>query len=291
MMNDFLLNARSGKNSWWRYLLTFLSFVAAVAIANVLLQWLMPQIKAIVPQNNEFVKNIFFLVSIGIIFGFALLVFGFTFVKLHQRKFMSLVNTTGSFSWSLYFKGFILYSIIGFLVNLLTEYKLFQVFMQNFNFANFVLIFIVGFIFIGIQSFFEEILLRGYILQGLSLKIKKTIILICINGAIFALLHLGYGLGGFISSFAFGITFALITIWQNRIEFSAGVHNANNLILGVFFVDLNEELNAKFQWSINWMDLSLELISFAILLIIVYKFLRKNNNLSKSIEPISETAN
>jgi membrane protease YdiL (CAAX protease family) len=204
---------------------------------------------------------------------------------------MSLVNTTGSFSWSLYFKGFILYSIIGFLVNLLTEYKLFQVFMQNFNFANFVLIFIVGFIFIGIQSFFEEILLRGYILQGLSLKIKKTIILICINGAIFALLHLGYGLGGFISSFAFGITFALITIWQNRIEFSAGVHNANNLILGVFFVDLNEELNAKFQWSINWMDLSLELISFAILLIIVYKFLRKNNNLSKSIEPISETAN
>jgi hypothetical protein len=96
-----------------------------------------------------------------------------------------------------------------------------------------------------------------------------------VNALIFGVLHFGYGLESFLSSWAFGVAFAIIVILQNRIEFVSGAHNANNLLLSLVFLDLDEATSEKFTWAINWVDFSIHIITLLILVGLVYKFFRK----------------
>jgi membrane protease YdiL (CAAX protease family) len=101
--------------------------------------------------------------------------------------------------------------------------------------------------------------------------------LIIINGVIFGLLHFGYGLESFLSSWLFGIAFAIIVILQNSIEFVAGAHNANNLLLSLVFLDLSEATNEKFSWAINWVDFSVHIVALLLLVGVVFMFFKRNH--------------
>jgi len=109
----------------------------------------------------------------------------------------------------------------------------------------------------------------------MHLLIKKVVTLVILNSLIFGVLHFGYGIESFLSSWAFGVAFAIIVILQNRIEFVSGAHNATNLILSLIFVDLSEATNEAFSWEINWGYFSFHIIALLILVGLVYKFFRK----------------
>lgn len=274
MNNNFLNNASLGKNEWWRYLLSILATVAAIALVNILIRQVLPNIKSLFP-SNDFGKNLFTFSLVLLVFGVAVLAFLFTASKLHQRSKMSFMTTQENISWKMYFIGFVAWGTLLFIGLLISDYKKFEVFLANFNASHFLILFLLGFVAIGIQSFFEEILVRGYFLQGLHLRIKNIAMLIIINGLIFGVLHFGYGLESFLSSWLFGIAFAIIVILQNRIEFVSGAHNANNLLLSLVFLDLSEATSEKFSWAINWTDFSLHIIALFLLTSLVYKFFRK----------------
>ena len=87
-------------------------------------------------------------------------------------------------------------------------------------------------------------------------------------------MHFGYGLGSFLYSFIFGVFFAIIVLKQKQIEFVAGAHNANNLMLSLVFIDLGDAINKEFSWSVNWASLSLEILALIILTVIVYRFIK-----------------
>jgi membrane protease YdiL (CAAX protease family) len=96
-----------------------------------------------------------------------------------------------------------------------------------------------------------------------------------VNGLLFGLLHIGYGLESFLSSWIFGVAFALIVIFQKRIEFVAGAHNANNLLLSLVFLDLSEAMNENFSWKINWIDFTIQIVALILLVGIVHTFSKK----------------
>lgn len=274
MRNNFLENTHLGTNKWWQYIASILSTILVSIIANLVLRQIIPQIKSFLPAN-DFGKGLLTFLLILILFGVALICFLYSATKLHKRAGMTFISIYKKFSWWQYFGGFITWGSILFISLLVSEYQNFEAFKNNFNPENFTILLFVGFLAIGVQSFFEELIFRGYILQGLHLKIRKTNVLIIINGLLFGILHFGYGLESFLSSWIFGIAFALIVILQKRIEFVAGAHNANNLLLSLIFVDLSEAINEKFIWTIHWLDLILQLIALVILVGIVYKFFRK----------------
>ncbi|HEX8575140.1 MAG TPA: type II CAAX endopeptidase family protein [Flavobacterium sp.] len=270
-MNRFLEIAKTGRNKWWAYVLTILSTIAAVAIANIALQKAVPALKAIIPDNT-FGKDLSTFILVACIFGLALLTLFFTFHKFHKRPVFTLINTINRFSWALYLKGFFIWGGLLFAAALITDYDLFQNFLNKFNLSHFIILLLAGFISIGIQSFFEEVLVRGYWLQGMSLRIKKTVYLVIVNGLVFGILHFGYGIESFLSSWIFGIAFALIVLRMERIGFAAGVHNANNLVLALFFLDLGDAVKEDFLWTIDWLGLCLHLFITFLLVLIVYKF-------------------
>ena len=269
MKSNFIENASLGKNEWWRYALSILSAVAVIAIVNILIRQMLPIIKSLFPDNN-YGKDLFTFCLVLLIFGVAVIAFMFTAHKLHKRSIMSFISNQNKFSWKSYFAGFLSWGGILFLSLLVVNYEKFEAFLVDFNLNHFLILFLLGFVAIGIQSFFEEMVLRGYLLQGLRLRINNTALLIIINAIIFGLLHFGYGIQNFLSSLFFGVAFALIVNLQNRIEFVSGAHNANNLLLSLVFLDLYDAANEQFSWTINWVEFGLHIFSLLLLIGLVY---------------------
>lgn len=274
MKNNFINNALLGKNTWWRYVLSLFVPVLVIILLNIVIGQILPSLKSAFP-DDDFGKELGTFSIVFLVFGMALLAFTVAASKLHKRPIVSFINIDANFSWKYYFLGFILWGGLLFIGALISDFGTFKTFLQNFDSTQFLILLLVGFIAIGVQSFFEEIVIRGYFLQGLHLRIKNIAVLVGINALIFGVLHFGYGLESFLSSWLFGVAFAIIVILQNRIEFVSGAHNANNLLLALIFVDLSEATNEAFNWSINWAEFSLHFIALLLLVGLVYKFFRK----------------
>lgn len=274
MKGSFIENASLGKNKWWHYVLSLVSVVVVIALVNILIRLVLPNIKQLFP-DNDFGKGLFTFSLVLLIFGLALFAFIFVASRLHQRPKISFISTRSIFSWKQYFIGFMTWGSLLFIGSAIFDYPKLVEFIANFKLFQFTILFLLGFVAIGVQSFFEELVLRGYLLQGMHLLIKKVVTLVILNSLIFGLLHFGYGIESFLSSCAFGVAFAIIVILQNRIEFVSGAHNANNLILSLIFLDLSEATNETFSWKINWLDFSIHIIALLILVGLVYKFFKK----------------
>ena len=274
MKGSFIENASLGKNKWWHYALSIFSLAVVIALVNILIRIVLPNIKQLFP-DNDFGKGLFTYSLVLVIFGLALFAFLLVASKLHQRPKMSFISSKDTLSLRQYFLGFVSWGSILFIGSSIFEYQKLEYFLANFNLYQFTVLFLVGFVAIGVQSFFEELVLRGYLLQGMHLLIKKVVLLVLLNSLVFGVLHFGYGIESFLSSWAFGVAFAIIVTLQNRIEFVSGAHNANNLILSLIFLDLSEATNEAFSWEIDWGYFSFHMIALLILVGLVYKFFRK----------------
>lgn len=267
-------------------MLSILAPVVSILFSNIVIRQFLPFIKSLLP-DNDFGKTLGTFSLVCLVFGLALLAFMLAARQLHQRSIMSFINTDHNFNWKHYFSGFLIWGSLLFTGSLISNFEAFEVFISHFNGFQFGVLLIVGFVSIGVQSFFEEIIIRGYWLQGLYLRIKSLVVLVLVNAFIFGLLHFGYGIESFLSSWTWGITFALITIMQNRIEFISGAHNANNLLLSLVFLDLSEATNEQFSWSINWLDLSLHIIMLSIFIGLFYILYQKGTKSSLEISPLN----
>lgn len=275
MKNNFLENAQMGKNEWWRYLLTIVVMVLFASIFTVAFaKGIMPLVKANF-EKTSFAETIVNFIMIFITFGTALLGLAVMVSKLHKRSFATLLHYKSNFSWKLWFLGFL--SWLPFILGLsfLTGYDGFERFQaQNYSLVQLVIVFLVGLFSVGIQSTAEEILFRGYLLQGMSLKIKKIMLLVSINSLVFALMHMGYGFDSLIQSFAFAVVFALVVLHNKRIEFSAGAHTVNNLIILVFFPMEDTKEMSQFNWEIDWLGLVYFLVAITVFYLLVRYFMK-----------------
>ena len=119
-----------------------------------------------------------------------------------------------------------------------------------------------------IQVGFEEILFRGYFLQGLGLFTKNPVLLSLIVGSLFMVAHLAnpettYGMAKYMTILmATGTIWALIAIKGNGLELPFGFHLANNLFVFLFITTKNSVITtpALFydigieQTGITWTD-------------------------------------
>ena len=92
---------------------------------------------------------------------------------------------------------------------------------------------------IPLQTTAEELLMRGYLFQGLGVALKSRLAPLLITSISFGLLHsfnpevakLGYGL---ISVYIItGLFLGIITLMDEGLELSIGFHAANNLVIAL----------------------------------------------------------
>ncbi|MGA2675427.1 MAG: lysostaphin resistance A-like protein [Methanobacterium sp.] len=234
----FLDNATEGKNNWWRYLITIIltwgTPVVILTIIFLLLSKFNPiKILSILSQPIALIV----LVGISDILSLIFLYIGVRYI--HERKFISLINTDFKFSWRRILKGFGIWFgilILGLIITLLLTPINLNV---TFNSQPFLTLLIISLIVFPIQASFEELFFRGYLMQGIGLRSKYPIIPLITTSIIFALLHFPNG-GNTVTSvdiviqaLILGLTLGIITLGENRLETAMGVHIANNIFVAL----------------------------------------------------------
>ena len=237
---DFIQQAYKGENSWWRWLLTIV-IVMSPFLLNFAIYFLLPEVyKGLMEDTANFQgnKNIFLIENL---MPFAvLLVLLIVFVKfVHLRPFTSVVTSRSKVDWSRFFYGFVSWF-------LMTVFFLFigyllapEEFVWNFKPVPFFLLLTICIILIPIQTSLEELLFRGYLMQGIGVLTKTRWVPLIVTSTLFGLMHilnpevskLGYGIMGFY--IGTGFLFGIITLLDEGAELALGIHAANNIAAAV----------------------------------------------------------
>jgi uncharacterized protein len=247
---DFI-QVKKGKNSWKRYLSSFIVFILFMFIGALpfvfIGDWIVDNDKN--PNTYyDFDKENY--IGINPLLYFALMNLQFIFWLLglfvairfiHKRKFTSLITPNKKIDWKRIGYGFITFFVILGLTTFI-DYLLNpgDYIVNDVRVSDFLLLFVLVLVFTPIQTTCEELIFRGYLLQLFGKWIRIPFLLSLLVGSIFGALHfanpeMGYSpiLVG-VDYLVTGFIWCYITVKTNSAELSIGAHAANNMLLGWF---------------------------------------------------------
>jgi uncharacterized protein len=249
--DPFIAAAIEGKNSWWRYvILSVTPFLVSNTIGAIPLGIVialskirgtlvfsgsMPDFESSgISLNLSFVLMVF-------PFILALLSIVFLMEPLHLRKFKTIINGGIPIRWSRIFTSAIVWLVISGLYLYLTIKADPSNYVINNTSKSLYIIAFLAIILIPFQAAFEEILFRGYLMQGFTILTKNRWMPMLITSLIFGLMHSfnpemhAYGFWTMLPQYVFfGLVFAIPTMLDGGIEIAIGAHAANNIFLSVF---------------------------------------------------------
>jgi uncharacterized protein len=294
----FLNNASPGKNNWWRYLSTIaLSLVGANLIAAgfilvfILLYFFYGMLNGFDLRFGvvNLLSNPFFLIIlVGMSYAFSFLIFYLCIRFIHKRSLLSVITIKSRVNWGKIVKGAILWAVILAVFTVPSLIWSSGDYEFTFNPSSFLLLLVISLIAFPIQSSFEEVFFRGYLMQGIGLLSKKPVIPLIITSVTFGLLHFFNGTE--ISSSIFivlyttilGLMLGIIVLGENGIETAVGVHIANNLFVALLFNSKDSGLGDLPSVFTSPPDNSLSgilVIIIAALIMITILFWNKKENL------------
>ena len=246
---SFIQQAFLGKNDWWRYLLTFFLLLFGWQVIGVIPITVVAFTKAgdlgtfMQSAENAFANlginaNLYlFLMLLMFIIGLYFLFLGIRYI--HQRAFKTVITTREKIDLKRVIFAFLLWgtiSLVFFILGYISEPELYT---WNFKPIPFLILLIISFTLLPFQTSFEEILFRGYAMQGFGLWFKNALIPLVLTSVIFGLLH-GFNpevekLGQIIMVYYIGtgLMFGICTLMDEGTELALGMHAANNIIAAV----------------------------------------------------------
>lgn len=172
-------------------------------------------------------------------FGLAALLFCVKYI--HRRTITSVLTARKKLDWSRIFTGFGIWVALTAaleLVNYLMAPETYT--MRPLN-SSFFMLLLVAFTMLPLQIAFEEVLFRGYLLQGFGRLTNSRWIAILITSICFGLLHganpevMEYGMGIMMTYYiGVGIILALITVLDDGLELALGIHAGTNIYAAAF---------------------------------------------------------
>ncbi|GIV29478.1 MAG: abortive infection protein [Bacteroidia bacterium] len=182
-------------------------------------------------------KNFMLALLLGM-FAFTFWAFYLSVKKIHQKPFISIITAYPHIRWSRFFFAFGVWTFF-FLSMFLVDYLWISPdnYIFNFDAKKFTVLFIVSTLLLPIQSSFEELFFRGYLMQGLSLISKNGILPLLFTSLLFGMAHMSnpeaeeFGAAMMLPYYSlFGLFLGLLALWNNGLELSMGIHVANNIM-------------------------------------------------------------
>jgi membrane protease YdiL (CAAX protease family) len=290
----------NGKNHWWRYLIMV---VAVLAAANTIgaIPLLFFYFKALVndpgvaaelaanPTNLTFLGvspvaglTLMLIPFVAALFAYALLV-----KPLNGRSFMQTINGTQTFRWNRFFIAALLWL-------LMSAFYLFAYigidpgnFRLNNTSTTLISLLVVSVALIPFQAGFEEVLFRGYLMQGFFRIVPRRWFPLIITSVLFGLMHAfnpevkDFGFLTMMPQYIlFGLVFGITTILDDGIETAMGSHSANNIFLSVLLTHKSSALQTPAVYEqINifpWMEFAGLLIMSSLFILILGRIFRWN---------------
>ncbi len=247
----FLENATRGENQFWRYFISILIVILAYIIGQVPLGVVVFLMAPNPDVLMEFAKKIdFSLIGLNPNLGLLLLLFMFVLsflallfvvVKIHNKKFIDVVTARNKIDWGRIFWAFGLWMGLTILAETIFYFLTPENYITQFDLGLFIPLVLIALLIMPIQTSFEEIFVRGYLLQGIGLIGVYRMVPLIVTSLVFGTLHMmnpeieSFGLGiMMIFYIGSGIVMGLIALMDEGLELSLGLHAANNIYSTLF---------------------------------------------------------
>ncbi len=170
-------------------------------------------------------------------FVFTLLFLAMALKIFHKKNITSVITGFETIRWKRYFYGFSIWALLLIGLTVVSYIIAPQSLTLQFNASKFALLFVVAALLIPIQTATEEILFRGYLLQGFGLAFKNALSPLIITSVLFGLMHASnpeakaHGLLIMMPYYIlFGAFLGVLTLLDEGTELAMGIHCANNLL-------------------------------------------------------------
>ena len=281
MNTKFLERALDGQNQGWKYLIVgFFGFFGGQLLGSIPLvivilvkKIINHGVTAINPENMmdltglSFSKNLLFsllMFSTGV----ALFLTIVLIKTLHNRTFAETVSGrrkirigrigSGAAVWAILLA---IYWVIDYSFNP-------QDYVLQLDWGKFIVLTILSFCLIPLQTTSEELFFRGYLAQGIGAGTKSRWLAILIPGLLFGLMHITnpeikeFGFWLAMPQYVFfGLLFGLISVLDDGIELAMGMHAANNIFLSIFLTHSASALQTDALFEVQTIDPVKDLIS------------------------------
>ena len=288
-----------GKNNFWRYILMV---ILVLIVSNTI--GAIPLIIAIVLKSTSN-PDVFSMLSanpndysvIGLEPNTGLIMMLFPFIAglaafillvkpLNNRTIYNTINGTEKIRWNRFFIS----AFVWLLLSALYLFVYLKVDPSNFSInnksASLIILILVSVLFIPFQAGFEEVLFRGYLMQGFSAVLRNRWFPLVMTSVFFGFMHAfnpevkEYGFLTMMPQYIlFGLIFGVITIMDDGIEAAMGAHTANNIFLCIMVTSQSSALQTPALYEQHtvypWTEFSGLLVTgiiFVIVLKIVFKW-------------------
>lgn len=243
---NFIQQAYKGENQWYLYLLVVFivilgwQFLGVIPLAITAVLYSENTSEFLRAAESSFMnlginKNLFlFMMVVMFAFGLVSLFIGIKYI--HKRAVRTVITSRNEIDWSRFWFGFVVWGVLCAAVVSADIFLSPENYTWNFKPIPFFTLLIVSFLFLPIQTSFEELLFRGYFMQGLGTWFKNRWVPLIVTSVAFGLLHganpevekLGYISMVFYigTGFFFGIT----TLLDEGTELALGLHAINNIV-------------------------------------------------------------
>jgi len=246
----FIQQAYKGNNEWWAYLVALIilffgwQLIGIIPLVGVAFYYSNSIEEFFASAEYNFAtlgmaSNLYlFLMLLTFLFG---LLFLFIGIKLiHKRKIVTVITSRNKIDWNRVFYAFKVWAVIGICMLVIGYFLASENYVWNFKPLPFFTLLLISFLVLPIQTSMEEILFRGYLMQGFGTWFKNAFMPLILTAVIFGLLH---GLNpeveklGKISMVYYigtGLLLGIFTLMDEGTELALGFHAANNIVAAVF---------------------------------------------------------
>lgn len=180
---NFIQQVYKGKNEWYHWLFTIIVVFFGWQVIGVVPLVMAAAAKSKdLEQFSKFAEDNFmtagldknFLLFLIILTFFMGLIFLFVGIKyIHHRAIITLVTSRAKIDWKRFFYGFFAWGILAVGMSYAGILLAPENFTWNFNATPFFILVVISFLFIPFQTSFEELLFRGYFMQGIGLSVTS----------------------------------------------------------------------------------------------------------------------
>lgn len=240
----FIRQAFKPQNEFWKYLVGSVIVITASFLGQLPLLIAVTvkviQSGGIMPTNeNALLRTLdlnFTLFLLLFSFLIALIALIIVVKKLHLQRFKDIVTSREKIDKKRIFFSFSLWAIFSIVSVVLTYYFAPEQYVLNFNLALFAILFVIAVIMIPIQTSVEELIFRGYLMQGFGILAKNKWFPLIMTSLVFGVMHLanpevakmGYAIG--VYYIGTGLFLGIMTLMDEGTELALGFHAANNLV-------------------------------------------------------------
>lgn len=181
----------------------------------------------------------FFLLLLDFIIAFIALYI--VIEKLHKRPFNSLVTTFSKINWSKVFWAFGVWFLMTVAVESLSYFLDTDNYAWQLNWSKFIPLLLMGLLMLPIQTSFEELFFRGYLMQAFGQWAGSRWVPLILTSVLFGSMHMmnpevgKFGWTTMLSYYVLtGLFLGIITLMDDSLELALGVHAATNIFAAVF---------------------------------------------------------